>query len=251
MPGRRTDYLSEEGLRIDGRRAGEARRMRCRLGAAAQADGSCYLELGNTKVLVTVIGPHEARGRARKEAQHDRAVLTCAFVPAPYATGQHRATGGRDRGSAELAMEVRQVFEHVVQVQLYAHSQIDVSIVLLQADGGVRSAALNATTLALVDAGIALEDFVCACSVASIQGALLLDPNSQEDSVGAELSVGYLARSEKVACCELESKLPLSALEETLNFAVQGCTQLYEVMRDAVQVRMAEQLSSRGGVLNS
>lgn len=248
---RRADYLSDEGLRTDGRRAAEPRRMRCKLGEVAQADGSCYLEMGNTKVLATVVGPYEARGRARAQAQHDRAVLTCELVPTPYATGQHRRAGKHDRGNAETALAVRQAFESVVQVHLYPHSQIDMRISLLQADGGVRSAALNATTLALIDAGVALEDFVCGCSAASIQGALLLDPNSQEDGAGAELSVGYLPRTEKISCVELENKLAMSALEETLNFAISGCKQLYEVMRDAVHVRMAEQLASRGGVINA
>lgn len=34
-------------------------RIRCSLGIFAQADGSAYLEQGNTKVLAAVYGPHE------------------------------------------------------------------------------------------------------------------------------------------------------------------------------------------------
>jgi len=37
----------------------ELRRIRCSLGVFAQADGSAYLEQGNTKVLAAVYGPHE------------------------------------------------------------------------------------------------------------------------------------------------------------------------------------------------
>ena len=120
------------------------------------------------------------------------------------------------------------------------------SISLLQADGGVRSACANSTTLALIDAGIALEDFVCACSAGSIQGALLLDLNSQEDAGGAELNVGYLPRSERVSYVQLEAKLPLANVDEVLNFAIQGCRHVHDVMRTAVQIRMQEQLSTRG-----
>lgn len=53
------EFLSPEGLRIDGRRALELRKMVCRLGVFDQADGSAYVEMGNTKVLATVYGPHE------------------------------------------------------------------------------------------------------------------------------------------------------------------------------------------------
>ena len=54
------ELLSDQGLRADGRRAGELRRIRCRQGVFGQADGSAYLEQGNTKVLAAVYGPHEA-----------------------------------------------------------------------------------------------------------------------------------------------------------------------------------------------
>jgi hypothetical protein len=40
-----------KGLRLDGRKAGELRRIQCRLGVYGQADGSAYLEQGNSKVI--------------------------------------------------------------------------------------------------------------------------------------------------------------------------------------------------------
>ena len=64
------DYLSPEGLRVDGRRPNEARLLRCRMGAqAASVDGSCYFEQGNTKVLVSVCGPKEASKRKTDSAR--------------------------------------------------------------------------------------------------------------------------------------------------------------------------------------
>ena len=51
--------LSDEGFRIDGRRPNELRRIQCRMGVFEQADGSAYIEHGNTKVLAAVYGPHE------------------------------------------------------------------------------------------------------------------------------------------------------------------------------------------------
>ncbi|KPI94440.1 Exosome complex component RRP41 [Papilio xuthus] len=57
MPG--PDLLSSQGLRLDGRRPNELRRIRCKLGVFTQPDGSAYLEQGNTKVLAAVYGPHQ------------------------------------------------------------------------------------------------------------------------------------------------------------------------------------------------
>ena len=53
------ELLSDEGFRIDGRRPNELRRIQCRMGVFAQADGSAYIEHGNTKVLAAVYGPHD------------------------------------------------------------------------------------------------------------------------------------------------------------------------------------------------
>lgn len=47
------------GLRVDGRRALELRQIRMRMGVFGQADGSAYIEHGNTKVLAAVYGPRQ------------------------------------------------------------------------------------------------------------------------------------------------------------------------------------------------
>lgn len=53
------DLISDQGLRLDGRRSNELRRIQCKLGVFGQPDGSAYLEQGNTKVLAAVYGPHQ------------------------------------------------------------------------------------------------------------------------------------------------------------------------------------------------
>ena len=53
------ELISDQGFRIDGRRPSELRRIRATLGTHSMADGSGYIEQGNTKVLATVSGPHQ------------------------------------------------------------------------------------------------------------------------------------------------------------------------------------------------
>lgn len=54
-----SDLLSDQGIRMDGRRPGELRKIECKLGVCTGADGSSYIEHGNTRVLVSVYGPHD------------------------------------------------------------------------------------------------------------------------------------------------------------------------------------------------
>lgn len=53
------DLVSDQGLRIDGRKSNELRKICCKLGVFSQPEGSAYLEQGNTKVLAAVYGPHQ------------------------------------------------------------------------------------------------------------------------------------------------------------------------------------------------
>ncbi|KAG5440758.1 hypothetical protein PCK2_000194 [Pneumocystis canis] len=53
------EILSLEGFRIDGRRWNELRRFSAKIGFHAHADGSSYVEQGNTKVICMVYGPIE------------------------------------------------------------------------------------------------------------------------------------------------------------------------------------------------
>ncbi len=45
---------------------------------------------------------------------------------------------------------------------------------LLQDDGGVIPASINAATLALIDAGIAMEDYLVSCNVGYLEKTALL-----------------------------------------------------------------------------
>ena len=123
------DFLAVSGLRKDGRRPDEVRSVRCRLGRSSSAgahgarvDGSAYLEMGLTKVLALVSGPHEAR---RSAEQHDRATLACTCSLASFAgperkrrrtadAGGDRGGSGSDRQLAEVALAMQRTLETAV-----------------------------------------------------------------------------------------------------------------------------------------
>lgn len=67
--------------------------------------------------------------------------------------------------STELALLLRQAFESVILTSLYPGSQISLHVQILQNDGAAFAASVNALTLALQNAGIAMKDMLCACTV--------------------------------------------------------------------------------------
>ena len=81
-----------------------------------------------------------------------------------------RAKG--DRKGTELELMIERTFAEAVITELYPRSEIDVFVQVLQADGGEAVAAINAATLALIDAGVAMRDYVVACTCDTDLGAL-------------------------------------------------------------------------------
>jgi exosome complex component RRP41 len=92
------EFISPEGLRVDGRRPQEVRKINFRLNLFSRADGSAYYEQGNTRVLAAVYGPRQVTHRGA--AKHDRAIINCEYSMATFSTGERKKSIKRDRYAA-------------------------------------------------------------------------------------------------------------------------------------------------------
>lgn len=123
------DLVSDQGLRIDGRRPKELRKIRCRLGVFTQPEGSAYLEQGNTKVLAAVYGPHQVRNRSK--ALHDAAVVNCQYSMATFSTFERKRRPRGDIKSTEMTLHLKQAMQASIKTELYPYSQIDIYLEVL------------------------------------------------------------------------------------------------------------------------
>ncbi|RKP23212.1 exosome complex exonuclease RRP41 [Syncephalis pseudoplumigaleata] len=226
------------GLRVDGRRANELRKVKCSLSPLSHASGSAYVEQGNTKVLAVVYGPREARHKGH--AMHDRAYINVEYTVAPFSTGERKKRSKNDRRLLESGLAIKQTFESAIQTTLYPRSQIDIYIQLLQDDGGALQATINAVTLALIDAGVPMLDYVCACTGGNVDGQALLDLNHVEEASAEtpDLTVAILPRSGKVTLLQMTSRVHADQFEQMMSLAMDGCRQIHTIMDDAVRASM-------------
>lgn len=240
------EYISLDGLRIDGRRPNEVRKIQCTLDALARADGSAYYEQGNTRVLAAVYGPREPPSRG--DLEHDKAVVKCEFSTAMFASASHRRTWKGDRKSTASALVVQRAFEGVILLHSYPRSQIDIYVQVLQNDGGALVAAINAAGLALINAGVAMSDLVVACNVGFVDETFVVDANALESAADRpELTVAMLCHSGKLSSCQLDSKLPNGeSFEKALEYAMAGARQIFEVLEPEVRNYSLNLLDSRG-----
>ncbi|XP_032900881.1 exosome complex component RRP41 [Amblyraja radiata] len=240
------ELLSDQGYRVDGRKPAELRKIRARMGVFAQADGSAYIEQGNTKALAVVYGPHEIRG-GRSKALHDKAAVNCQYSMATFSTGERKRRPHGDRKSTEMTLHLKQTFEAAILTQLYPRSQIDIYVQILQADGGNYCACVNAATLAVVDAGIPMRDYVCACSTGFLEDTPLTDLSYVEESAaGPQVALALLPKSEQIALLEMNSRLHQDHLEKMVDAAVKACRDVYAVLDRVVREHVLEVTSLAG-----
>lgn len=228
------EYLSPEGLRVDGRRPNELRKLTCKLGVLNQADGSAFLEQGNTKILASVYGPHDMNRRS--QALHDRAFINCQFSMATFSTSERRRQPRGDRRSVEVSLALKGIFEEAILIELFPQSMIDIYVQVLQSDGGNKCACINAATMALIDAGIPMKDFVCATSAGYIEDCPVLDLNYlEETSGGPDLTIATLPKSGKLIYIQMDAKLHADNLTIVLDTAVQGSKQVHTILDRVVK----------------
>ncbi|ORX49155.1 ribosomal protein S5 domain 2-like protein [Hesseltinella vesiculosa] len=135
-----------------------------------RVDGSARFCFGQTSVIASVCGPTEVTTRDEKL---DEATVQVVVRPA---TGFAR--------TKEKLMEsiLRTAFEPMILTGMMPRTLIELVVQIEKDDGAALSAAINALTLALVDAGVPLKGMISSttCIIDKTTDDLLLDPTHEE-----------------------------------------------------------------------
>lgn len=122
---------------------------------------------------------------------------------------------------------------------------------MLQSDGGNYSACVNAATLALIDAGIAMRDVVCSCTAAVLGTDVnVVDVNNVEDSSsrGAVISVAVLPKSDQIVHVEMAGRLHEDRLPALLETASKGCHEVVHLLDDVIRHHVTKLASTVGKI---
>ncbi|MCW3979910.1 MAG: exosome complex exonuclease Rrp41 [Candidatus Bathyarchaeota archaeon] len=235
MPKTEEKMISKDNIRVDGRKLTELRQTKIEVGVLGNADGSAYIEQGKNKILAGVYGPRETHPKHR--ALPDRALLRCRYHMAPFSVDE-RKSPAPSRRDVELSKVMRQALEPSVFLEYYPRTSIDLFIEVLQAHGGTRCAGITVASLALADAGIPLRDLTVACAAGKVEGKIVLDLNDVEDKKGeADVPLAYMPNKNAVTLLQMDGQLDLQEFEQTVNLALEGCKQLYELQKQAIKAK--------------
>jgi exosome complex component RRP41 len=229
--------IDKKGLRLDGRKPDQLRAVKLEVGVIPNADGSAYIEQGKNKILVGVYGPREAH--PKHLALQDRAVLKCRYHMAPFSV-QERKSPAPSRREVELSKVIRESLEPAIFMEYYPRTMIDLTIEVLQADGGTRCASITAASLALADSGIPMRDLVVACAAGKAEDTIVLDLMDEEDKMGsADVPVALMPNLNAITLLQMDGKLTPEEFETAVNLAIEGCKQIYAMQKEALRAKYA------------
>lgn len=224
--------LDENGIRCDGRRVDEPRRITIRAGGLRNADGSAYIEFGDNKILAGVFGPRDVHPKHMSDT--DTGILRVRYHMVPFSVGE-RKNPAPSRREIEISKVIKEALEPAVMLRQFPRTAVDVFIEVLQADGGTRCAALSAASVALADAGIPMRDLVAACAAGKVADTIILDVNNEEDQAGqADMPVAYMPGLDKVTLLQLDGVLSPEEYKRCVRVGIEGCKRVYELQKKAL-----------------
>lgn len=151
----------------------------------------------------------------------------------------------RDRRTTELSHTIASALSASLFLHLHPRSTLHITIHVLSQDGSLLACALNAATLALVDAGVPMADYVIACTAGSTasyaagggagEADPVLDLNGAEEQELPFLTVATLGAGERVVALVCETRVQSERIEGMLVVGVEGCKRVRGLLDDVVR----------------
>ena len=230
--------IGDDGLRIDGRQINQLRPIVLKVGVLPNCDGSAYIEMGGNKIICGVFGPRKVQ--PRHLAHPNQVVLRTLYRMATFSVDE-RKSPAPSRREVELSMVIRNSLLPSIFATYYPKTLIDMTIQVLAADGGTRCACINAASLALADAGVALRDFVSAVAVGKIDGTIVLDLNDIEDKEGeGDLPLAIMPQSKKITLLQFDGKMTKDEFKEAIDLGIEGIQTIYKMQQEAMRAKFVD-----------
>ncbi len=232
MGGSGDEILIVKGKRLDGRKLDEIRPVSVTAGVIPSADGSAEFRIGETVAVAAVYGPKKMIPRHLRE--DTKAYLNVIYNMVSFSTSE-RNRPGPSRRSREISKVIKDALSKTILLEKYPQAKIDVFIEIINANAGTRTAAINAASVALADAGIEMKDLVTSIAAGKINGKIALDLFQPEDNFGeADLPIAILPRTNEITLLQMDGDLTKKELKEAIALCKKGCQEIYKIQQKAL-----------------
>lgn len=233
-------------MRRDGRNSADIREVKITHKVNKYAEGSCLIELGETRVLCTATVEEQVppflKGQGKGWITAEYGMLPRSCKQRIQREASRGKIGGRTH---EIQRLIGRSLRTVIELDKLGERTVWIDCDVLQGDGGTRTAAITGGFVALVDCleklrkdglitKLPIRDYVAAISVGICQGKLVLDLTYEEDS-RAEVDMNVVMTEEGKfvevqGTAERETFTKLQ-LEDLLKLAGKGIKELIEIQK--------------------
>lgn len=232
--------------RPDGRKTDAIRKVNVIASYIKYAEGSCLIELGNTKVICTA-SIEETVPTFLKGSGNGWVTAEYGMLPRSCSV---RIPRGKDSGRTyEIQRLVGRSLRAVTDMTKIGERTIWMDCDVIQGDGGTRTASITGSFIALVFAlnrlringivsKIPIRDFVAATSVGILKGELILDLSYEEDSqADVDMNVVMTGKGEiiEIQGTAERKTFTKNQLDELMLLAKKGIGELVDIQRDIVK----------------
>ncbi|XP_020578128.1 exosome complex exonuclease RRP46 homolog isoform X2 [Phalaenopsis equestris] len=162
--------MLDVGVRADGRTMNQLRPLTCSRNLLSRAHGSARWSQGDTIVLAAVFGP---KAGTKKGENPEKASIEVIWKPKTSVIG---------RQEKEYEMILRRTLQSICLLNVHPNTTTSIIVQVIGDDGALLPCAINASCVALVDAGIPLKHLaVSVCCGLATSGHVILDPTIQEE----------------------------------------------------------------------
>ncbi len=238
-------------MRNDGRRLNEMREVKIKRNVLKYAEGSCMIEMGNTKVICSASVEDKVPPFLRNTGS---GWITAEYGMLPRSCQSRidrEASRGKQSGrTQEIQRLIGRSMRSIAELKKLGERTIWIDCDVIQGDGGTRTASITGSFIALADAliklknkklinSIPLTDYVAAISVGIVNGEKCLDLNYEEDS-GAEVDMNIIMTgAEKMVEVQgTAEKKPFSTkdLNDLISLAKSGIDDLIGLQKKLIKL---------------
>ncbi len=238
-------------MRSDGRQLDQMRKVKIKRNVLKFAEGSCMIEMGNTKVICSASVEDKVPPFLRNTGS---GWITAEYGMLPRSCKSRidrEASRGKQSGrTQEIQRLIGRSMRSIGELKKIGERTIWIDCDVIQGDGGTRTASITGSFIALVDAlmklknekvitSIPLTDYVAAISVGIVNGEKCLDLNYEEDS-GAEVDMNIImtGSGKMVEVQGTAEKKPFSAkdLNDLISLAKNGIDDLIGLQKKLIKI---------------
>ncbi len=214
------------------------------------AEGSCFIEVGNTKVICTASVedkvPPFLRDKGTGWITAEYSMLPRACLIRTQRESSKGKIGGRTH---EIQRLIGRSLRTVIDLKQLGERTIWIDCDVIQADGGTRTASITGSFIALVDALYSLQKagkihlfpvkkFVAATSVGIIDGVATLDLNYEQDSnADVDMNVVMTSTGEFIELQGTAERVPFNQkqLSQLTKLAKKGIDKLIKLQKKVLK----------------